>query len=147
MAILALLAGCGSGGDSTTSSADTFAADANAICKDLRDRGEAIPRATSNSEVKPYLDRVVPLTSDVISKLEDLTPAEDQKAKVDAWIATLKEQQTELEDAARTAETDPVQAVQDLQTRYSQLNVKGGSQARALGLNECGKGSTGGSSG
>jgi hypothetical protein len=152
-AAFALLAGCGGGGDSTSSnsssgastsagsSSASFVADADSICKDVNDQIAKIPRPKTKSDVSPFLDKFAPVAFEGISRLTDLTPPDGQQAVFDAWVATLKKEQTQIEAAQKAAKTNPSKAIQ-ISTAEATLNDKGKKQAQALGLKECGKGSS-----
>lgn len=128
-------AGCGGGGStaSTTASNADFVAQGNQICKEDNAKFKALG-TPSSSDVRPFLQNLIPLLDEDLSRLKDLEPPGDEAATFDAWIAHL-EQGTELtKKAAEAPSTDA--ATKILQPSRS-INKQADAEAEKLGLDEC----------
>lgn len=136
-----MLAGCGGGG-STSSSAD-FVADGNQICREDNAKFKEIAPPES-SDVRPYLDDLVPLLDEDLSRLKGLTPPSDKASVYDAWISLL-EQGTALSKNAQAAPSADA-ATKALQGSLS-INKQADAKAKELGLDDCLSGAGSGSSG
>jgi len=136
------VAGCGGGG---SSSAD-FASKADAICKDATDKGNALTQPTSTADLKPFLDKSVPIYEDAINQIKGLTPPDSDKTGYDAWVKTLDAQLANIKQAQSQVGSDPNAAVATVKSGAA-LNTKADQQARSIGLTECAKNGSGGSSG
>jgi hypothetical protein len=128
-------AGCGGGGStaSTTASSADFVAQGNQICKEDNAKFKALG-TPSSSDVRPFLQKLIPLLDDDLSRLKDLEPPSDEAATFDAWIAHL-EQGTELTKKAADAPSSDA-ATKILQPSRS-INKQADAEAKKLGLDEC----------
>src|SRR4051812_10771531 len=96
---LAMLVGCGGGG-STSSSAD-FVAEGKQICKEDNAKFKALGTPQS-SDVRPFLDKIMPLLDEDLSRLKGLSPPSDEASVYNEWISLL-EQGTALTKQAQEA--------------------------------------------
>jgi hypothetical protein len=124
-------AGCGT---------QSFADQANKICKTYTAKAKAIPQPTSPAGIAGYVDKVAPLLTAGTNKLAALKPPSDKRAQFDALIATARREATLLTSLKRAAQTNNLRAVQTIATQAVQLNAQDSSQAKALGLTSCAKG-------
>ena len=134
--LLVFVAGCESNEavrDRSLKQAADFVAQGNQICKEDNAKFKALG-TPSSSDVRPFLQKLIPLLDDDLSRLKDLEPPGDEAATFDAWIAHL-EQGTELtKKAAEAPSTDA--ATKILQPSRS-INKQADSEAEKLGLDEC----------
>jgi hypothetical protein len=137
---LAVLAGCGGGG-STSSSAD-FVADGNQICREDNAKFKEIG-APESSDVRPYLDKIMPLVDEDLSRLQGLSPPSDQTSVYNEWISLL-ERGTALSKQAQEAPSGDA-ATKILQGSLA-LNKQADAKAKELGLDDCLTGAGGSSS-
>jgi hypothetical protein len=138
---LAFPVGCGGGSGSTASSAD-FVAQGNQICKEDNAKFKALG-APSGSDLRPFLEKVIPVLDEDLSRLKGLTPPSDQADTYNAWIADL-EKGTELTKKAQAAPSADA-ATQILQGSLA-INKQADAKAKQLGLDQCLTGSGSGSS-
>jgi hypothetical protein len=133
----AILAGCGGGG---SSSAD-FVADGNQICKE--DNAKFKQVAPPESDVRPYLDELVPLLDEDLARLKGLTPPSDKASTYDAWISDLEEATALAKQAQEAPSSDA--ATQILQKTVP-IGEQSNAEARELGLDQCATSAGSGSS-
>lgn len=141
LAVMAGAAGCGGG-----SSSGDFVANGNKICNETNAKIKAVPKPTSVSDVKPFLDKTTPIVTDAVDQVKGLTPPDSDQAGYDAWVKTLEAELAAQKKAQSQAGSDPQAAITTVKGSQA-LNDKGNQQARAIGLADCGKDTSGGSSG
>jgi hypothetical protein len=147
-------AGCGGGGDSSTTGAsgasgtagatplsqDEFVSQANAACADANQQVEALtaPAASDPIEsLEPFLAKEIAIGSELLAKLSAITPPEDLQSDYDQYLATGKSQIATAQDAADAAKSGDTAAVQ---AAVKKLDSNSDDQvAKALGLTECAK--------
>ena len=142
----AAVAGCGGSSSSTSSSAD-FVAQGNAICKKSNAQVAAIPKPQTTNDLTTYFDKVVPIVDSAFAQLKGLTPPSDQQAAFDAWIASGQKEQDLIDQAKTAADSGDSAKAIALAKAEGKLNTANSAQAAALGLSECAKNSSSGSSG
>lgn len=130
----ALVAGCGGGSSATTftSNAD-FVAQTNQICREDNAKFKALG-TPSGSDVRPFLEKLIPLAEEDLSRLKGVSPPSDQAVTYDAWISEL-EQGTELSKKAQAASSP--EAANNILEGSIAINKKADAKAKELGLDEC----------
>ena len=143
---IAIVAGCGGGGDDDTSgslSAAEFRTQADAICQTSNDSLATLtePTASSSSaEVAAFLTAGLEATDAEIAKLRALDPPADLAGELDQALDLLEQRQTRIRAVA-----DRVAAGEDFETVIGQandeidnLNNQADAKAKELGLTVCG---------
>lgn len=154
MAVAALaVAGCGGGGNSSSSSSSgssngsaktlsksDFQQQANAICKDVNDKVNAIPTPSGFGDVGPYADKITSITDDALSRLRALKPPSELQDDWNSWLgyaAGLHDTAQELKDAAAKKDEAALKAAGE---EASARDKKSDPIAKRLGLDTCAEG-------
>jgi hypothetical protein len=140
LVVLALLAGCGGGGTGSTD----FVAEGNKICEEDNAKFKALG-APEGSDVRPYLDKLVPVLDEDLSRLKGLNPPSDKASTYEAWISDLEQATAQVKEAQAAPSADAAtKALQGSAPTNKQVDA----EARQLGLDQCLSGAgTGSSSG
>src|SRR4051812_38932512 len=113
-ALAVLAAGCGGGGGGERLGRETYITKADAICRDVAQKRNALPVPGSIKEIPRYVDRALPLFDAARSDLGDLRPPNQLDAPVASWLAVLNEEHDALSDlrsAAKDGSEQKVRAV------------------------------------
>lgn len=143
------VAGCGgddkkasnSSGGGTALSADAWRAAADAICADIQTRQDAVAAPTGPAEVQTYLETILPLGKEQVSRIKELVPpAELQSiqsqavANQDAAVAIVEK----AIDRIKGGE-DATKVVTELTAEVQKITAEGDRLAQEAGLTKCGK--------
>jgi hypothetical protein len=148
LAVAALaVAGCGGGGDNSSSSSSNgsaatlskgdFQKQANAICKDVNDKVNALDTPSGFEDVGPYADKVIAITDDAVSRLRALKPPSELQDDWNSWLgyaAGLHDTAQQLKDAAAKKDTAALKAAGE---EASARDKKSDPIAKRLGLDTC----------
>jgi hypothetical protein len=124
------LAGCG-GGDSTGSG--DFVAEANQICKEDNAKFKELGTPTS-SDVRPFLEKLMPLLDEDLSRLKGVSPPSDEASTYDAWISDLEEGTALTKKAVAAPSAD---AATEILQGSIPINKRADVKAKELGLDQC----------
>lgn len=134
------------GGDDTSSSstsaalsADEFRSQANAVCKTFNDQNATTPDPTGPTEIAAYLDKMLPMAQEELTKLEALTPPVELKPDFDASL-TAQGKSLDLIGKARDrvkGGEDAMSVIQEVSPEINTLNDEAKAKQRAIGLTEC----------
>lgn len=150
LALLALpalaVAGCGgddtSAGKTTSSalSADQWREQADAICADIQTRQDAVAEPSGPSEIQSYLETILPLGKEQVSRIRALVPP--------AELASLQSQAVANQDAAVAivqkaidrikGGEDATTVIQELTAEVEKITAEGDRLADEAGLTKCG---------
>jgi hypothetical protein len=135
-ACFVLAAGCG--GDEDGGDADTFRAEANAICADYEEKIATIPPP------QEALDEWTAIAGDIgdlletgVNELDALEPPGDLSDSYDEWLALKRESLSatrDLQDAGAAANQELISEALD---RIEQSEGRADEIAAELGLDEC----------
>jgi hypothetical protein len=134
------IAGCGGGDDSsTTSTADDFVSQGNAICTEFNGELAGLqPPAPGDFEaLAQFANDTIAAIQPAIAKFEALTPPEDAQDQWDTYLADVKGGVAVIQKLEKAAEAHDGQQVTALTGQLNQLNND--DEAVALGLTECAK--------
>lgn len=134
---VAALAACGGDGGDELSAAE-LREQADAICADAEEKVEAIPEPQSLDDVETYLDRVVPIFRDQISRLQELNPPEELQEDWDRAMDLNEENLEAAEDAQQAAEDGDQEGVREALERGGRHEQELDRLAGRLGLQTCG---------
>ena len=146
---LPALAATGRGGGSssggTTVSALTAAQwreQADAICKDISTRQDALPEPAGSSEVQAYLEKILPLGQEQVNRVRALVPPAELQSLQSQAIANLEEAISVVQKAIDRIKggEDPEKVVSELTPEIERISAEGDRLASEAGLKECGDG-------
>lgn len=133
-----VVAGCGGGGGGGDRlSKDEYVAQADAICKEVEQKGDAIEEPTSLEDVGRFVDEALPVFDDGLDRLRELRPPAELQDAVDDWLATGNETRDLLEELKDAAGDGDAAKVQELGGKGEDLDKKSDDLARQIGLEEC----------
>lgn len=133
-----VVAGCGGGGGGGDRlSKDEYVAQADAICKEVEQKGDAIEEPTSLEDVGRFVDEALPVFDDGLDRLRELRPPAELQDAVDDWLATGNETRDLLEELKDVAGDGDAAKVQELGGKGEDLDKKSDDLARQIGLEEC----------
>ena len=139
--------GCGGGSSSggTTVSALTAAQwreQADAICKDISTRQDALPEPAGSSEVQAYLEKILPLGQEQVNRVRALVPPAELQSLQSQAIANLEEAISVVQKAIDRIKggEDPEKVVSELTPEIERISAEGDRLASEAGLKECGDG-------
>lgn len=150
LSILALaLAGCGSS-DETTGGKNKAAAPkpltktelfakADAVCKDMQKKIDAIPAPESIDELESVIGKQLDVSGPAIKKLEALTPPEDLASDYESWTAKLDQLQSGTEKIRKAAASGSEAQVEKIIGEVKPINTKADEIAKAIGFKACAK--------
>jgi hypothetical protein len=151
LSILALaLAGCGSS-DKTTSGGGNDTAEptpltkteliskADAICKDMQTKINAIKDPESMSDLEDAISKQLELSGPAIKELEALVPPEDLSSDFEAWTAKLNELQTGTERVRKAAASGSQDEVEKVIAEVDKVNTKADELGKEIGFKVCAK--------
>lgn len=152
LAAASLLVAAGCGGSSSSSdtpatqttaalSADAFRQQADAICKDIDARVEALGEPSSEADLLPYIDKGLALQAEQITRLKALAPPAELKTGFDEALGLLQKQ-SDIITQARTRISGGEAAltvIGELSPQIDPLEEQAKQKAAELGLVECGK--------
>jgi hypothetical protein len=133
---LVLLAGCGGG--SSEPKALTHAEltrQADAACAQASKRVRALEAPTALAGLQEYASSVQSIGKDLEGKLEGLTPAAEDRAKLDAYRMALRQSNDVAGRLAEAAGSGDRTAVRSLSDRLSESDL--GVLAARAGLSQC----------
>ena len=134
------IAGCGGGSSSRSSdtlSKTEFQKQANAICKGVNDKVNALATPTGFADVGPYADKVTAITDDALDKLRALKPPKEFQDDFSKWLgfaAGLHETAQKLKDAAAKKDKNALQAAGD---EASARDKQADPIAKRIGITTC----------
>jgi hypothetical protein len=137
--VLALLvAGCGgSGGKRLDRGA--YVSQADAICRDVAKRQQALKPPTSLATIPAYVDKSLPIVDSGTERLRKLEPPKELDAKVKDWLDALDQSRVQLVALKKAAEDKDVDRVQALGAGATTSISQTHALARAIGLHDCTK--------
>jgi len=137
---IALIAGCGGGGDSDSLSADEFRTQADAVCADTDRQIDGLTEPTSGDQVLAFLRAGLPIQQAQLDRLKALKAPDELKADFDSALGLLEQQSTAIDSAA-----DRIEAGEDAEAVLTEVNGgieslgdEADAKAKALGLTVCG---------
>lgn len=135
-AAAAVLAGCG-GGDGRLSQ-EEFAERADAICRDVNERLDALPEPESFAEIVALVDEALPIQEEATRELRELRPPEDLEVPF-ARALELLDQEAELARELRAAAAaEDGQRIEEVVAEIEPIDDEADAIAEQLGLTECG---------
>ena len=142
---VALIAGCGGGGDSDGLSADEFRQQADAICADAQTKSDALTEPTANDQVLGFLQSGLTIQKAQIAKLKALAAPSDLSGDFGDATGLLDQQVAAISDAADRIEAgeDPTTVINEVSPTLDDLNAQADAKLKALGLTACSSGSSG----
>lgn len=135
--LLALFAaGCGgSGGQRLDRSA--YVSRADAICRDVAKKQQALKAPTSLATIPAYVDKSLPIFDSGIGRLRKLRPPKELDAKVEDWLHALEQSRVQLVALKKAAGDKNLERVQALGAGATTSISQTHALARAIGLNDC----------
>lgn len=137
LALGAILALAGCGGEGKRLSRQEFADKADAICALGNRETEKLPNPANLPELAEVSDKTIDILDDALNELRKLEPPEDEQKIVDQWLAqfeTLKDDLAEIRDKARARDLAGVQAVAE---RAQAHNTRANELGTTLGMSVC----------
>ncbi|HEY3183900.1 MAG TPA: hypothetical protein VGJ77_13750 [Gaiellaceae bacterium] len=131
----ALAAGCGGGG--TPLSRPEFAAQGNAICRDLYRKLEAMPEPRDGDSLASTMEKARGHTEDAIDALDDLEPPETAKASFEVFLARVRDELALMEDVQDAAEENDLPKALRKANRGTRLDEQASAAAAKAGLKVC----------
>lgn len=150
LTIIALaLAGCGDsakttgGGDDAAEPAPLtrteLIAKADAICKDMQKKLDAVPAPESMDELATAIGKQIDLSGPAIKKLQALAPPEDLASTYDSWTAKLAQMQAGTERIRAAAASGSQTEVQKIVDEVDAVNKQADRLGRQIGFKACAK--------
>jgi hypothetical protein len=140
-------AGCGDDSSSKTTAAAGLTADqwrqqADAICADIDTRQNAITEPASSANVQTYLEAILPLGKEQVTRLQALVPPAELQSLQSQAVANQQEAVSVVEQAIARIKggEDPATVITELTADVNRITAKGKDLARQAGLTECGSG-------
>lgn len=127
-AVVAAVAIAGCGGSS-------YPANADAVCKTYNQKINAVKKPTAANEVPAYLDQITPLFHQAVTKLQAVKPPSDKQSAYNAYVATINQEATTL-DQARSAKSASA-AIATIVQLQSTLGGRAKTEAKSAGLKTC----------
>jgi hypothetical protein len=135
-----LLAGCGGGGggggDQLTH--EELGSSANKICNDGNDKVQELDQPQTLDELATYSDDVKQIADeDVIPKMKELEPPDEDADALREYIGILEEQSGRLSDVTDAAKAGDQDKVNDLGRDISEAEKRSDVLARSFGADDC----------
>lgn len=131
-----VVAGCGGGSDEALSKTELIAK-ADAICKNVNDRTNALRAPTNIKSAARLLRRTLAILGGGLARLDKLKPPGDLEPAYDKWIA----KNVELVAAARQAQTAAARGderqLQSAVAQASEVHNEANRLAAKIGLEVC----------
>ncbi len=137
LALLAL-AGCGGGGEAGLSRG-TYITKANAICRDVGKKLEALTVPTSNDQIPAYATKALPIYDNALARIRALRPPSELDSKVKAWLEEIGKSRKVVSDLGQAAARKDDAKVRSLGTRAVALGNQGRAITGDIGLADCAK--------
>lgn len=149
LAVLAgAVAGCGSSGDSATTSASTppvtqpggntaFVADVEAICIDVNRKIGRLGTPRNDRQLAAISARAVALVGDAARQMRAVDPPEDVAADYDRFVALVEEQGDAFDDVRQKTLEGDIEAVRLALARSDEANREQDLIADSIGLRAC----------
>jgi hypothetical protein len=142
-----VLAGCGGGGNTASSSrtavaagADgVFIAKADAICHEAATAGHTLQPPANEGQLAPYFDRAIRLSQEEISKLSALHPPDDRASAYRTWLTGVEGSFASLRTADAAARAGKQSQVQAIVREAGAVTERNLAYAAAAGLATCSK--------
>jgi len=141
------LAGCGGGGESSTSvttsgeplSKQELVAQGDAICQNASDQFAQLQQnpPTTAEGVATLTQRVIEITETQVSQLRELKPPASLQSALDDYLEALEKNIAVLRQGLKAAEQNDVTGYQVAQAKSAQEQVQRLELARAVGFKEC----------
>lgn len=134
---IALVAGCGGGGDGARLTKEEYASKADAICGQYNQQVSELSNPQNLTELEKVADQTLSILTKAIKDLKKLTPPAGEQAKADQWLSqveNLEDDLTEIRDGARD---NDMQAVQAVVPKAEEHNRRGNALATELGMTVC----------
>lgn len=133
------LTACGSNSGGATLSKADWVTQANAICKDLNTRSNAV-KPTSMADLGTAMNSISQIATEDIAKLSALKPPAEIQSDVTTLLTSYGQINTALKAAAATAiGGNPTGALQAMQSSETTLKPAVTAVETRLGLSECSK--------
>lgn len=139
-ALLVALAvsGCGGGSSGGALGKKDFISKADAICREIDKKINAIPNPQKVEDVAGFVDKTTPLFDDGIARLKKLEAGDDIKAGADQLISGLEQQRVVIADLRTAAGNKDAKAMQKASVDGSKISKRLAAQARQTGFKSCG---------
>jgi chromosome segregation ATPase len=134
---IALVAGCGGGGDGTRLTKQEYASQADAICGKYNRQVKELSNPRNLSELEKVADQTLSILANAINDLKKLNPPASEQAKADQWLSqveNLEEDLTEIRDRAKDRNRQAVRAVVP---KAQEHNRRSNALATELGMTVC----------
>ena len=135
---LLALAGCGGGGESRLSRS-VYIAKANAICRDVAAKQEALTVPRSTGEIPAYAKKALPIFDGALARIRALRPPSKLDSRVQAWLESIRASRKVVADLGKAAARKDAASVETLGARAVSLGDEGRSLASDIGLTDCAK--------
>jgi hypothetical protein len=132
---LALVAGCGGGGERLTRA--EYASKADAICGKYNRQTKALQNPTTLKELANVADATLPILDNAIEELRALKPPEDEQETADEWLAEVDKLRADLAEIRDKAKANDRQGVQAVVPKANEHNERSNELATRLGMTVC----------
>jgi hypothetical protein len=159
LALLALpaLVAAGCGDDKKSEGATTVTAltagqwreQADAICADIDTRSNAVAEPSSPAEIAAYLEKILPLGQEQVSRLKALVPPAELQSIQSQAVANQEEAVRVVQGALDRIKggEDPTKVISELTADVDRITAEGKRLAQEAGLTKCGQDETTGTTG
>jgi hypothetical protein len=134
---VAVLAGCGGGGQALTK--EQYAARADAICDKHNKETQAFGNPANLADLAKVADQTLTVLDKAISELEALKPPASEKAIADRWMEQVKNLRNDLKQIRDRAKDNDLQGVGGIAATAQEHNSKSNALATELGMSICNK--------
>lgn len=135
LAALAVVSGCGGGGEERTRAA--WAAEANEICRVHERRIASLGTPATPAAAEAFLRRAVPVARDEVRALRALERPEADAARIDRMLDTADRGIDALAGVVRAREAGDEAAVREATARGRRAAAASSRIARELGATDC----------
>lgn len=139
-ALGAAACGGGGGGEGERLTKAEYIAQADAICKDVNDRLDALGAAESIEEFAELAASAVEIQEDGLADLKELKPPEEDQATIDEALALLDQQLALSQQIQEAAAAGDEAKVEELIAQIEPIDSEADQLAVEYGLTECGSG-------
>jgi len=136
---IALVAGCGGGGNGERLTRDQYAAKADAICSKYKQKTDTLERPSDLAGLAKIADQTLSILHDARNDFRKLRPPASEQATADAWLDEfdlLIQDVEQLRDKAKASDVGGVQQIARKSLEHNQRANELGSQ---LGMTVCSK--------
>lgn len=132
------ISGCGGGSSGGGLSKKDYISKADAICREIDKKINAIPNPQKVQDVAGFVDKTTPVIDDGIARLEKLEAGNDIKAGAAELLSGLKQQRAVIDDLRAAAGKKDTQAMQQVSAKGSRMSKQLSTQAKRTGFKNCG---------